>query len=997
MSIESTLPRRMTATREESSGTTFVPVLLPWLVAVAGLMVYFWTFNHWVTLNGVSLVAKTSGWTWQPELNEPLFWLATYPFRWLPPTAIPSALNLFAMACAVLTLALLARSVTLLPHDRTEEQRAREKNLHGMLSLRSAWLPPVLAAAVCGLQLTFWENATAASGEMFDLLLFAYIIRCLLEFRLEHRHSWLFRAAMVYGAAMANNWAMVGFLPVFLVGLIWLKGVSFFNVRFLMRIFLLGLAGSSLYLVLPLAAAWSHAGVIGFWPALKFNLSSQKSIVTYLLLNKYTLFYGDRPLWVLALPSLLPVLAAAIKWPSYFGDPSKLGVTMATLIFHVLHGVLLLVCLWVTLDPAFGPRSYLQNALPLLTLYYLGALSVGYYCGYFLVVFGAKPVGRPRVVEWYEQWLNTGVLGAVWVLALAVPAALIYRNLPQMRLTNGPMLKEYVSQMIQNLPAQGPVIFSDDPSKLFLLESALTQARRGKDCLFLDTSSLTFPAYHKFLKRRYAERWPSEPTKDRQIFYDNELLGIAAQLARSNTLYYLHPSFGYYFEVFYPEPHGLVYKLNIYPTNSVLAPLPNADLIAENEAFWSNADARILDPLVSAITVSRPGKKASTPDLLLERAHVRREINRQATVLATFYSRSLDFWGVELQRAGQLTNAAVQFQRALDLNPDNSVASVNLECNSSLQAGQRIPVVVASSAQDRFGKWKNWDQVMNVNGPFDEPNICYQQGWVFLSGGNYLQAAQQFARVNELALDFLPSRVLLALLYLRTGKPDQALKIAGEIHAHADMLGLTRTNQNDLVRIEASAHLAKNDLAAAEATFNAARADSPKDEVLLATETQVYMSYGRYSNALAVLEQQLQLHPDHPSLLVNQGVAWLQLTNYAQAIPSLTRVVEMETNGPATPQLHYMALGYRAYANLQGGHLDAAQRDYEALQRAFPTGPDAFRSYYGLAEVALRKQDTNTAIRSYHSCLANAPTNSPESVVVSNRLWELAPLKFGKR
>jgi len=56
----------------------------------------------------------------------------------------------------------------------------------------------VLAVLVCGLQLTFWEHATVGSSEMLDLLMFAYVVRCLLEFRIAGRDSWLFRAAFVY-------------------------------------------------------------------------------------------------------------------------------------------------------------------------------------------------------------------------------------------------------------------------------------------------------------------------------------------------------------------------------------------------------------------------------------------------------------------------------------------------------------------------------------------------------------------------------------------------------------------------------------------------------------------------------------------------------------------------------------------------------------------------------------------------------------------------------
>ena len=67
----------------------------------------------------------------------------------------------------------------------------------------------MLAAAVLGLQLTIWEDATTGARELLDLLLCAYVIRCVLEYRLSERDSWLYRAAVVYGAAMTGNWVMV--------------------------------------------------------------------------------------------------------------------------------------------------------------------------------------------------------------------------------------------------------------------------------------------------------------------------------------------------------------------------------------------------------------------------------------------------------------------------------------------------------------------------------------------------------------------------------------------------------------------------------------------------------------------------------------------------------------------------------------------------------------------------------------------------------------------
>ena len=59
-----------------------------------------------------------------------------------------------------------------------------------------------------------------------DLLLFAYIIRNLLEFRLDANDGWLLRAAFVYGLGITNNWAMIGFFPLFLAALIWIRGLS---------------------------------------------------------------------------------------------------------------------------------------------------------------------------------------------------------------------------------------------------------------------------------------------------------------------------------------------------------------------------------------------------------------------------------------------------------------------------------------------------------------------------------------------------------------------------------------------------------------------------------------------------------------------------------------------------------------------------------------------------------------------------------------------------
>lgn len=369
----------------------FVPRLLPWLLAAAALGVFLWTLNHWVSLLNLGTVAILSGWAWQPEVYNPVFAAATAAIHLLPAAKIPLALNLFSALCGALTIGLLARSVAILPHDRTDAQREREPGGFSFLTMGSAWLPPLLAATICGLQMTFWEYATNGSSEMFDLLLFAIVVWSLLEYRLDERRERLYLAALVYGAGMAENWAMIGFLPIFVGSLIWIRGLQFFRLRFLKGMMVGGLIGMLFYFLLPLVAVISHKTSLTFWQALKANLAAQWDVIKMFFIASEI----RRNVLLLSLGSLVPVLLIGFRWRSGFGDSSKLGLALTSFMFHVIHAIMLFLCVWVAFDSPFSPR-HLGFGLPFLTFYYLGALAAGYYSGYFLLVFGKEPSGRSR-------------------------------------------------------------------------------------------------------------------------------------------------------------------------------------------------------------------------------------------------------------------------------------------------------------------------------------------------------------------------------------------------------------------------------------------------------------------------------------------------------------------------------------------------------------------------------------------------------------------------
>src|SRR5690242_17494318 len=115
----------MTTRTEAGAEKTFASTLLPWIVAGLLAVVYLLSLNHWLSIKNLQAIARVTGQTWTPDVYSPLFSLVTSPFRWLPETVAPLAMNLFSLVCAFFVLVLLARCVALLPQDRTQKQRER--------------------------------------------------------------------------------------------------------------------------------------------------------------------------------------------------------------------------------------------------------------------------------------------------------------------------------------------------------------------------------------------------------------------------------------------------------------------------------------------------------------------------------------------------------------------------------------------------------------------------------------------------------------------------------------------------------------------------------------------------------------------------------------------------------------------------------------------------------------------------------------------------------
>jgi tetratricopeptide (TPR) repeat protein len=967
----------------------FVPRFLPWLLGAAMFAVYFFTINPWLSLMNLFPVAQVAGYIWYPQIYGPLTWLATLPFHALPAAKIPLALNLFTAFCSALVLAILARCVAILPQDRTEPQRQREKSDFSFLTGWQSYFPPVLAVLMFGLSMTFWQNATNYTGEMVSVLLFAFIVWQVLEFRLDEKEWRLTAVALAYGAGLTETWGFVGFFPVLLAALIWLKKLEFFNIRFLVRVILCVLAGLLLFFLLPLVAKFTADFKVGIWETIKPNIKMDWEAVKSIKDS-----YKRIALAQAALSTVLPVLLIALRWSASFGDNSRIGTVFASNMFHLVSAAVFTVCVWVMFDSPFSPHYLLGT--PSLTLYFLTALSIGYSCGYFLLVFTRAPVPtkrNPRPLPIFPQplmWLSPVIAGGVLLCALVSVAMLMHKNRPVLRQTNDDTLLKFSRLTTDSLPKGGAILLcdSDTPGQNQPMRSVLMQAavaHEGKAAIYpvLDTQSLNWLPYHKYVHRRFAATIPTftNNAANGDQVTPLEIATMIGSLAKSNALAYLHPSYGYYFEQFYQEPQGLAYSLHEFATNALLPKPLTKEQIAANETFWTQAIAALGPSIEKAIVDSdvQQYKGDTAAGWLLMHLHSAPQANQNAIIVGRFCSRSLNDWGVQLQRAGELDKAAQRFKDARRLNPYNIIADINLAFNESLRAGGTPEINLSKVNADSFGVYRNWNTVMTANGPFDDISFVFETAFQYFQNGFFRQSAREFDRVRQLAPENLQARLQLAQINLIGRQADSALEAIRDPLTRPEKFGLNDDNSTGIHILAAAAHFQKDEVKDGVRILEAEIARHPDDDALRTATTQVYFQRGLFTNALRLIEAKLTTTPDDVTWLFGKGYASIQIGAYADSIKSMTRVLQLQTNNET-------ALFNRALSYLQSEQLDKSRADYAALQATYANN---YQIAYGLGEIAWRKKENAEALRNYQIYAANAPTNTLEFSTIRERLAQL--------
>jgi tetratricopeptide (TPR) repeat protein len=914
----------------------FAPAKLPWIIGFAALVVYGVTLNPWVSFQSIRSTGMALGFDWWNfQITQPLFNLLGALMQWLPGGIQVFALNIVTAVFAALTLMLLARTVALLPHDRTQDQRLRNTSENfALLKIPTAWLPPVGAVFVCGWQLTFWEHATVGTGEMLNLLLFAYVVRCLAEYRISLRESWLYRLALVYGIGMATNWAMIGFLPVCLTAILILKGMQFFQPKFLLRMISLGLLGLLFYFYNPIMGAMNASEPTSFGKLLQWEFVNQRNAL---------LAPTRTGVLLLSLSSVASFVMLIARWPGNFGDVSGFGAAVTKFLFRAIHIFFLGTLIWVAFDGVYSPRNpRLGYGRAMLPFYYLGAVMVGYLVGYFLLLGAVEPAKK-----WQRsgtgRMINRLLSAVVLIGAVAVPVLLLQKNLPTIRAENGRFSRQYVEQIIAELPEAGSLLLSQRDDVSLMIEAAFLGKRNPH--FVTRVPRLVDPRFHFRASRRHKE-WPDPGDYgEKQRLDARGVFVFLAQMSNLKPIWSLETIAGTLLsENGIPSARGPVFQYGPYPTNSPYAP----ELSAELAAVQAKSSADLAEFI-----------KSFLPSLETKA--------RSMEQLGRLYSARANRLGAALQSQGKNEAARMWFEQALALYADNQCATINLDANEALRAGEPGISNRRDLLEEGLDKNGTWERLLDANGPVDEMETRLHFGDMLARGGFYRQAAGEYRRAIALAPTNYIASLKLADSLLQGRYPVLAESALAQYRSVAATNTVPAGAAAEHARIDVLLDYSGRNHEEIAIRLKGAVDRHPNNVMLMNSLSDVHINAHQFTNAITVLERILKLAPEHLSAMGNLGAAYAQVGRFQDSLDVLDRLV---AKSAADPNAHLN----RGLPLRKLDRLEEAEATYlEALE----LNPNLLPAMLGLGYTEIAKDNRPAAVVHFEKWRARISPANP--------------------
>ena len=346
--------------------------------------------------------------------------------------------------------------------------------------------------------------------------------------------------------------------------------------------------------------------------------------------------------------------------------------------------------------------------------------------------------------------------------------------------------------------------------------------------------------------------------------------------------------------------------------------------------------------------------------------------------------------GYALLQKGQVDEAIAHCQKALQLKPDFAEAHNNLG-NALLQKGQVDEAIThcqrALQIKPDFAEaHNNLGNALLQKGQVDEAiahceralqikpdfaEACYNFGNALLQKGRVDEAVTQYQKALQIRPGYAEAHNNLGNALLQKGQVDeaiaqyqQALQIKPDDAEACYNFGyalLQKGNVDEAIARCQQALQIKPDFA--EACYNLGNA---------------LLQKGRVDEAIIQYQKALQIKPDYAEAHYNFGNALLQKGRVDEAITQYQLVLQFKPDDAE-------ARNNLGYALLQKGKVDEAMVH---IQRALQIKPDYAEARYNFGNALLQKDRVDEAITQYQQALQLKPDNAKARVNLGSALLQ---------
>jgi len=256
-------------------------------------------------------------------------------------------------------------------------------------------------------------------------------------------------------------------------------------------------------------------------------------------------------------------------------------------------------------------------------------------------------------------------------------------------------------------------------------------------------------------------------------------------------------------------------------------------------------------------------------------------------------------------RDGETKKALAEFEKALELDPNNAEALLNIgaihQGEGKSELAQHFVERALAVDPNSIGALAQLAEIQRDQGKLDEAirlfaealEIDDSQPFLYMGAGDVLQragrfdeAVQAFQHVLELEPDSFKARYNLGVTYSNMGRVDEAVAMYEKALELAPKDFEAPAARNNLGAL----FLARGETDRALEHFEAALKAAPSNIESRFNAAIIYLDKGRAGEAIELLEQAAKIEPNHEQVHLRLGMAYLDADRGEDAYKSLLLV-----------------------------------------------------------------------------------------------------------